>query len=244
MLVAGCRYQGAFMCETSEQCGANATCQPSHYCSFMDPSCASGQKYDETAGPYAGQCVGEQAVDAGVDVMPDAAFDVATCPVGYNITIASSMSRYKLVTSQTTFGPHMTNCADDLVNATHLVIPETLQEIIELSRYIDPLNNTGSVFFIGVVQEPSAATPSEGWIRFDGQPLNPALWHPDEPDDLNGTEADHYSQVGSFNKEPANERMDDLPHQAAGTGAVCECDGKTIAPLAQMFVDNDPGNPN
>jgi hypothetical protein len=244
LTLAGCRYSGTFQCDTNDQCGASGTCQPSRYCSFMDPSCASGQKYDETAGPLAGQCVGEeQQTDAGVDVMPDAPFDLTTCPATYSVRIASSPSHYRLVTAQATFWEHTTACASAKPGATHLVIPESVEEIVELSEYIDPISNTGAVFYVGVVQDSSVTTPAEGWIRFDGQPVDPALWLAGEPDDFDGTETDRYSQVAGFDKSPQNERMDDLPG-VNDLGTVCECDGKSITPAVQAFVDADPRNPN
>lgn len=241
VLVAGCRYQGSFVCETNDQCGASGTCQPTHYCSFGDSSCPSGQKYDDTAAGHAGQCVDELPADAAVDVyMPDA-FDVATCPATYNVRIASSTSYYQVLTDQKFYWVHMAACASGLAGATHLVIPDSAQEITELGQYIQTLTGTGSEFYVGIVQDATVTIPTDGWIRFDGQPIDPAVWLNNEPNDFDGDETDHYSQVGAFDK--ANKHVDDVPGPV-NAGAVCECDGKTITPQAQAFIDADPMNPN
>ena len=67
----------SFGCETSDQCTVGGTCQPTGWCSFPDPSCATGQRYSDAAGGgLANLCVGDEPPG------PDAATDgggSATC---------------------------------------------------------------------------------------------------------------------------------------------------------------------
>lgn len=61
LLSAGCQSDAVFECQSDDQCvssGAPGMCQPSGYCSFADPECASGFRYGDSAAPgLAGQCV-------------------------------------------------------------------------------------------------------------------------------------------------------------------------------------------
>lgn len=83
---AGCVDPGAFECSTSDQCirgGGAGTCQASGYCSFADPGCASGQRYDDSATEdLAGTCVGDLGggPDGGTDGAVTDAGDGGTCP--------------------------------------------------------------------------------------------------------------------------------------------------------------------
>ena len=70
MLVAlfafGCGGRDAYRCTSSDQCvggGAAGVCEPSGFCSFEDPSCPGGRKYESNAGGgLGGTCV---MTDAG-----------------------------------------------------------------------------------------------------------------------------------------------------------------------------------
>src|SRR5262252_9565085 len=68
-LLSGCLTPDeTFHCTTQQACvdeeGGAGVCEPSGFCSFADPSCASGRRYGQFAGDgLARQCVGE---DMGV----------------------------------------------------------------------------------------------------------------------------------------------------------------------------------
>jgi hypothetical protein len=99
-LVWGCTgcLGDAFVCTSSAQCvlaGQAGTCEPTGYCSFAAPECASGRRYGELAADeLRGLCVGESPADLAVpgdlvqpdtDLRADLATDmsmVSTCPVG------------------------------------------------------------------------------------------------------------------------------------------------------------------
>jgi hypothetical protein len=75
--LAACSGSATFDCATSDQCrvgGASGVCQPTGFCSFTDAGCASGLRYDASAGDgLGGTCVaaGDEQIDTDHDGMPD-----------------------------------------------------------------------------------------------------------------------------------------------------------------------------
>jgi hypothetical protein len=240
VLLAGCRVSGSFPCTADEQCrrgGDTGVCGPAGFCGFVDGQCSSGFRYDDTAAAHAGMCVEPTTPMPDAEMIDTAPpFDITTCPATYTQQIASTMttSRYRLITSQAMFTAHASNCDDDMQGATHLVFPETVQEIIELSQWIDPLANTGAFFFVGVVQARDAASPGAGWILFDDTPVSATVWRIGEPDDGDGAE-NNTEQLANFDKTPSVRRMSD-GNGISARGAVCECDGKKYGPIATAIL--------
>jgi hypothetical protein len=74
--LAACNGSTTFDCATSSQCRSGAltgVCEPSGFCSFGDSACASGSRYDSSAGDdLAGQCVPVPPLDSDGDGVPDA----------------------------------------------------------------------------------------------------------------------------------------------------------------------------
>ncbi len=69
LVVCGCGKRDVYQCTASSQCvgdGVPGVCEPTGYCSFTDPSCPDGRKYEEHAGAgLAGTCVG--SIDGGIE---------------------------------------------------------------------------------------------------------------------------------------------------------------------------------
>lgn len=67
VLAWGCASKGTYVCSQTDQCvrgGVQGVCEPQGFCSFPDPSCPDGRKFDSSAGSGLGNsCV---MVDAGV----------------------------------------------------------------------------------------------------------------------------------------------------------------------------------
>ena len=235
VVVAGCRYGGTFLCDQNEDCGANGTCQAAHYCSFPDNECTSGQKYDETAGSYAGYCVGEE---------PDrdaAAFDPKTCPATYTITIASTPSRYMIRTALSSFWQHHAACKADLAGATHLMVPDTNQELVDVIGATQAMVTTEDEFFIGVAQNVTTASiPAADWMNFDGNSTNPQFWVAPGPVDTDNSEADHATNVAVVVRMLSH--LVDVSGVAAQSPALCECDGKAVPPAIESLLIGDPNH--
>ena len=81
LAAAGCLKVEAFACTSASACvrgGAAGRCEPTGWCSFPDPACASGWRYGAGAGGgLADGCVdgGEPQADGGLDAAPDAPSD-------------------------------------------------------------------------------------------------------------------------------------------------------------------------
>lgn len=58
-LLAACEYRGEFKCTQDEQCRglAGGACELEGFCSMTDTTCASGRRYDDSAGAHADECV-------------------------------------------------------------------------------------------------------------------------------------------------------------------------------------------
>jgi hypothetical protein len=236
VVMAGCRYGGTFLCDTNEECGIGGSCQATtHYCSFTDTKCVSGQRYDETAGSYGGVCVGEEnGIDAAV-------FDPTTCPATYNVMIASSSSRYFVRTATTSFWMHHAGCKTDLTGATHLMLPDSTTEISEVVAATMNMAVGSNEFFVGAAQNIAAATAANtGWTRVDGNALDPSFWMPNEPNDGDGNEANHAENIASINRSAA--MLNDTVGATATSPAICECDGKAVPPSVDSILAGDPNH--
>jgi hypothetical protein len=224
------------MCDINGDCGIGGSCQASNYCSFGDSKCVSGQRYDETAGPYAGVCVGEEnGVDAAI-------FDPTTCPAAYTIMIASSpSSRYYVRTATTSYWMHHSGCKTDLPGVTHLMLPDSTAELSEIVAATASMAVGYNEFLVGAAQNIAAATaPNTGWTRVDGNAFDPALWLPNEPNDADGNEANHAENVASI------DRMYSLMNDTVGVTleapAICECDGKAVPAGVESILAGDPNH--
>jgi alpha-tubulin suppressor-like RCC1 family protein len=72
LLLGACRVSGAFHCERDEQCRRGAEqgrCEAAGFCSFVDPGCPEGWRYDDLAGGgLSGSCVAGGGQDASLDL--------------------------------------------------------------------------------------------------------------------------------------------------------------------------------
>ncbi|HWB75715.1 MAG TPA: hypothetical protein VG755_12190, partial [Nannocystaceae bacterium] len=74
----GCVEPEAFHCDRNEDCISSAGmgwCEPTSYCSYAEPRCASGRRYSDLAGPFAGECVVPGENDSAITVADDTSND-------------------------------------------------------------------------------------------------------------------------------------------------------------------------
>lgn len=79
--LSGCQVTGSFACGSSSECRSGSTvgtCEPDGFCSFDDPQCDSGRRYDPSAGALGGMCVAIPDQDG--DGVPDAMDNCPTVP--------------------------------------------------------------------------------------------------------------------------------------------------------------------
>jgi hypothetical protein len=239
LFATGCRVTATFVCERDDQCRASdgsGLCEANGFCCFADAECPSGRRYDDGAGQYAGVCtpaIDPPMIDAAID-----AWSPSMCPSSYVIAIGATMSRYRVIAVSSTFWVQHAACNADLPGQTHLVVLDSMAEADGLMMYASLRG--GGAYYAGVVQDPTANTPGQGWINFDGTPVVQSLWSTNQPSDANNSEADHAYQVAYFSR--FSPYLSDYNGQ--GLGAICECDGKPVTALAQQYIDADPRNPN
>ncbi|MFT3692800.1 MAG: thrombospondin type 3 repeat-containing protein [Kofleriaceae bacterium] len=82
VLLSACEPIATFACSESTQCrlgdASAGVCQPTGYCSFTDTTCASGYRYDSSAGAgLSAACVPTVAADRDGDGVPDG---IDNCP--------------------------------------------------------------------------------------------------------------------------------------------------------------------
>jgi hypothetical protein len=182
--------------------------------------------------------------DGGPDGVP--AFDPAIdCPATYTTQLASTAatSRYRVIGDLRSFWVHNAACNADRAGATHAVVLNQMQELLELKAHLDGVAVLDR-YYLGGVQDPQATAANEGWIWFDGTPLLLTAWHTaeGEPNDN-----DAMGREGHRQQLVILDRRLTYLHDATGTslyGIVCECDGKPVAATAQAFVAGDPNHPN
>ncbi|MEO8554833.1 MAG: thrombospondin type 3 repeat-containing protein [Kofleriaceae bacterium] len=73
--LAACSGAATFPCATADQCrraGVVGSCETTGFCSFADSACATGWRYDSSAGDgLGGACVDASTVDSDDDGIPD-----------------------------------------------------------------------------------------------------------------------------------------------------------------------------
>lgn len=244
LVLSGCRIHAVFDCDLDEQCRRGeiaGTCQLAEgFCSFPDDTCGSLQRFADNAGDgLAGMCVDAVLVDGGVDAIDAAPFDTSVCPQTYNRTIASKpASRYRVITSTANVWTQAATCKADLAGATHLVVLDDAMEMDELRAILSPIPIPIPAF-VGVVQDPAATMPAQGWVHFDGR-LAIDLWSSPDPDNNGTPETERRANVADMDS------VRDGIHDTLGTqreGAICECDGNPVHPMAQAYLDGDPSKP-
>ena len=145
-------------------------------CSFSVGASSSGDAAAGHDGPGNGDGPTDGvAIDAAlIDAPPvDAAFDPATCPAGYTMTIAASpQSRYRWITVDRAWLAQHQDCADDLPGATHLAVLDTVAE----AQQIAAAAAGATSYQVGAAQAPAQATVLAGWYELTGEVVPAATW--------------------------------------------------------------------
>lgn len=171
-------------------------------------------------------------LDEEVSPVPDGGFDVASCPASYGVTLPGSGSRYRLIPDGAPAWMQSDACAADLAGATHLVVLESTAELHGAAALVaaPPAPLAGNAIWVGAVQQTTATLPAAEWLWLDGSAVTG--FGGIEPNDRDGRE----NQEEQFARiEKGKLYLQD----SAGTsnnGALCECDGKPIAPAAAAAI--------
>jgi hypothetical protein len=178
-----CLRKTEFQCSSSAECGPGGTCQTAvGYCSVTDNDCASGQRYSDSAGSSAGECVGggpfDDASNPDAPIPSDGSDDAPPdgpsvgCPSGYAaITGGQTGHLYQLVTTTGNWTNQRNFCTATSANA-YLVIPDNADELAALVELA-----TSTRFWVGITDMVTEGT----WVNTLGQPQTFLPWEMNRP---------------------------------------------------------------
>jgi hypothetical protein len=170
--------------------------------------------------------------DAPFDTPPADAFDPdLQCPATYTLALWPG-SRFRIVTPEVAPWTASDDCNDDLVGATHLAVAPTSDKLAVLVGKLVMQNDTR--WWLGAVQPLSVNAVTEHWLWVTGEPVDVSLWGPNEPDDVDGLEIDHFEQFGAI--DTVRSGMFDYPATTPNR-ALCECDGRAFTDEARVAIE-------
>jgi hypothetical protein len=177
-LAAGCLRQTEFHCSTNEQCTPNGTCEAVGYCSFPDSEC--GQRFGNSAGQYAGQCVdsGPMGADSGVDGSPIDSPPSANCPATYAAVANGTPGHvYRRIQTATAWATQLAACASDAPTKSYLAVPNDLAELGAIATLAG-----AATFWVGIDDRVTEGT----YIQAPGGPAPFLPWATGQPDNAGG----------------------------------------------------------
>ncbi len=203
---AGCLRATEFHCIDSTQC-AGGVCEAVGYCSFRDDGCASGQRFGDSAGTYAGQCVGGSTDDAGVDAPDDVAIDAPpACPATYAAVTGAPADRvYRSISTTGNWETQRTACAADGANA-YLVIPDDATELMAINTLLP------GDYWVGVTDSAMEGT----FLNVKGDPQTFLPWDIGQPNNVNNSDC--------VKVQGPMRRFNDTLCMTEMHPAICECE--------------------
>jgi hypothetical protein len=208
-LGAGCLRQTEFRCATNEQCGPNGTCQMSvGYCSFPDSQC--GERFGDSAGPYAHQCVNQTGGDAGIDASTDG--PPAGCPPDFMLApnAPAGSHVYKRLPTNANWGTQHDACTQ-LARKTYIAVPDDAAELTAIGGIAQ-----AAIFWVGIDDR---ATEGAYVRSSDGATQTFLPWAANQPDNAGGGQGQDCVAA-----TPPNISDEDCSGGAANKPAVCECE--------------------
>jgi Lectin C-type domain len=217
LLASSCLRSTEYRCEGDTSCGGGGTCESTGFCSFSDPDCSSGRRYNASAGSLAGTCTsgGDPVIDA--DIVDDDSTvppsdgsttdtPVAQCPSGYNtITGGQTGHLYMFIANTATWDNQEAACQATTLKS-HLVVPDDLAELTAT----DALAGGTNRYWIGITDVVTENT----FVTVLGANAVFLPWDPPAPNNAGGEHCvEAIPDIHKFNDERCNTS---LP-------AVCEC---------------------
>jgi hypothetical protein len=215
-LCAACLRQTEFNCSLNSQCNPGGMCQTSvGYCSFSDSACSSGQRFGDSAGPLAGQCVGGQTGgDGGGIDAPVIDGPAVGCPSTYEPLPGGPAGHVYLKAPQTVTGELQDNFCRSTSARAYLAVPDDITELTNLHTLA-----AGATFWVGVHDR----TMENRFDKLSGGLATFLPWTAGQPDNAGGGQGEDCvaSTATNFSDE-------ECKVNGGGTGAdrpaVCECE--------------------
>lgn len=152
---AGCLRGTEYRCSSNTECGTGGTCESVGFCSFLDSTCSSGERFGDSAGALANQCTGTTGIDGGPTDGPDAPMIDAPatgCPGNYAaITGGQATHRYRLLASANA-DSLLAMCVATTTSA-YLAIPDDLAELQALATLSGQAR-----FWVGITDKATEGT--------------------------------------------------------------------------------------
>ncbi len=214
LAATGCLRTTEYRCSGDTSCGGSGVCETTGFCSFPDGECASGRRYNDSAGSLGGACTGggntEADADVGDDTMTDGApsdVPAAACPGHVAITGGQAGHFYKVIAAATDWAVQEAACAT--TPKSHLAVPDDLAELTALDTAIGGTSR----YWIGITDAPPATEMT--FVTVLGANATFLPWDPPAPDDAGPGEdcVEAIPATHEFNDERCS---DDRP-------AICEC---------------------
>jgi len=177
---AGCLRQTEFRCDTNAECGAAGRCEAEGFCSFFDGACSgTQQRFGESAGTFANQCVGGggSGDDGGVDSPGTNDDGPAGCPSGYDPLAGAPGHLYKRVIVGDNWSGQHNSCVATAPGRAYLAIPDDAAELQALFTLAGVATS-----WVGINDLQTENT----FVNVKGVPQIFLPWASGEPDDTQG----------------------------------------------------------
>ena len=213
---SACLRTTEYRCSGDTSCSGGGVCEATGYCSFTDGECASGRRYNDSAGTLAGTCTsggggGNDANDTNMstDVLTDTSMidtPVAQCPNGYvTVTGGEANHLYKVLTVAANFNAQESQCQLTTVKS-HLFAPGDITELTA----IDTLVGGTGTYWTGINDKTTQGT----YVNTFGVAQTYLPWATGNPSSAAMDECTYATNVGH---EIAEDRCN------VCRPAVCEC---------------------
>jgi hypothetical protein len=170
-------------------------------------------------------------IDGGSDGPGDAAFDVSMCPPDYSLLLWPG-SKFRHFDSLGQAWEVSDHCNDDLAGATHLAVADSAEKLSALHGALTMRSRTR--WWIGGVQSITATGLLDEWYWVTGEPVDPMLWNPTQPNDGDNNEAGHTEQFMVL--EETRIGLVDYGGNNTAEG-LCECDGRPVPAHVSLSID-------
>jgi hypothetical protein len=212
----GCLRNTQFECQSDDQCGTGGRCETVGFCSFLDATCpGTMQRFGESAGPFAGSCVGDGVGPDGPPPPddgepPDDGDPPGNCPDDYAPLAGQPTNHvYKLITTTQNFNNAHNDCAS---RGGYTAIPDDANELLAYEAL-----STAKIW-IGISDTFLGSPDDEMYVNTKNMPAAFLAFDTANGEPNDGGGANNQDCVASDNQLMSTERCQDAREY------ICECE--------------------